>query len=126
MIWLFKLIASTTALVYLSSFQAMAADTPESTALQKISEETAVLNEKKSKVMNNYQIDVKACWQIFSVNDCLAKAKREKYLGLAPLEQLEIELNTKRRALKEQERLQRLSNKSNPSQSPTPFIKAAP
>jgi hypothetical protein len=56
----------------------------------------------------------------------LAKAKREKYLGLAPLEQLEIELNTKRRALKEQERLQRLSDKSNPSQSPSPSIKAAP
>jgi hypothetical protein len=42
----------------------------------------------------------------------LAKARQIKYQNLAPLNQREIALNTRQRALKEAERQQRLSDKA--------------
>ena len=71
-----------------------------------------VLAGEKKKVFDQFQEDSKACWQKFAVNDCLAKARQQKYQSLSPLDQREINLNTRQRALKESERRMRLSDKA--------------
>ena len=101
-----------------ASVQAIASDKSAPLILNKIAEETAALNESKNLVLQAYQFEVKSCWQLFAVNDCLAKAKREKYISLAPIEKREIELNAKRREIKEADRRLRLNDKSSNPQSP--------
>jgi hypothetical protein len=71
----------------------------------------------KKIVLDQFQIESKACWQVFAVNDCLAKARRLKYQQLAPLDQREVVLNAKHRELKERERQQRLLDKAPPKAS---------
>ena len=71
-----------------------------------------VLAEEKKKVFDQFQDNAKACWQKFAVNDCLAKVRQQKYQSLSPLDQREIDLNTRQRALKESERRLRLSDKA--------------
>jgi hypothetical protein len=56
----------------------------------------------------------------------LAKARRDKYQRLAPIEQLEIILNAKRRELKEADRIQRLNEKSKSEVVPLNSTKASP
>ena len=107
-----------TGLAMFASVQAIASDKSAPLILNKIAEETAALNESKNIVLQAYQLEVKSCWQLFAVNDCLAKAKREKYLSLAPIEKREIELSAKRREIKEADRILRLSDKSSNLQSP--------
>ena len=126
MIWHSTFISRWMAFVLFASAQVMSAESAELVDVQNISDETAVLRERKNIVLQTYQINAKACWQLFAVNDCLAKAQREKYQSLAPIEQLEIALNAKRRALKEAERLERLSDKSAPLQNQPHSIKAIP
>jgi hypothetical protein len=126
MIWHSNLIARWMAFVLFVSALVMSVESAELADVQKISDETAVLRERKNIVLQTYQINAKACWQLFAVNDCLAKVQREKYQNLAPIEQLEIALNAKRRALKEAERLERLSDKSAPLQNSPHSIKVAP
>jgi hypothetical protein len=70
------------------------------------------LNEEKNKIADQFQAVSKACWQKFAVNDCLFKARQQKYQSLNPLDQLEIALNHRQRTLKELERRQRLSDKA--------------
>jgi hypothetical protein len=72
--------------------------------------------------MDQFQESSKACWQQFAVNDCLFKAKQQKYQALSPLDQREIALNARQRVLKESERQQRISGKS----PETPKDKAMP
>jgi len=126
MIWHSNLIARWMAFALFASAQVMSAESAELADVQKISDETAALRERKNIVLQTYQLNAKACWQLFAVNDCLAKAQREKYQSLAPIEQLEIALNAKRRAIKEAERLERLSDKSAPLQNTPHSIKAIP
>ena len=124
-----KPLAILTGLAMFASVQAIASDKSEPLMLNKITEETAALNESKNLVLQAYQLEVKSCWQLFAVNDCLAKAKREKYLRLAPLEKLEIALNAKRREIKEADRMFRLNDKSSKLLSPpdtTNTTKATP
>lgn len=71
-----------------------------------------VLAEEKKKIFDQFHDNAKACWQKFAVNDCLAKARQQKYQSLSPLDQREIDLNTRQRALKESERRLRLSDKA--------------
>jgi hypothetical protein len=113
-----KPLAILTGLAMFASVQAIASDKSEPLMLNKITEETAALNESKNLVLQAYQLEVKSCWQLFAVNDCLAKAKRQKYLSLAPLEKREIELSAKRREIKEADRRLRLNDKSSNPQSP--------
>ena len=108
-----------------ASFQTIASDKSEPLMLNKIAEETAALNESKNLALQAYQLEAKSCWQLFAVNDCLAKAKREKYLSLAPIEKREIELSAKRREIKEADRILRLSDKSSNLQSPPNAINAS-
>lgn len=114
-----------TGLAMFASVQAIASDKSAPLILNKIAEETAALNESKKIVLQAYQLEVKSCWQLFAVNDCLAKAKREKYLSLAPIEKREIELSAKRREIKEADRILRLSDKSSNLQSPPNAINAS-
>ena len=114
-----------TGLAMFASVQAIASDKSAPLILNKIAEETAALNESKYLVLQAYQFEVKSCWQLFAVNDCLAKAKREKYLSLAPIEKREIELSAKRREIKEADRILRLSDKSSNLQSPPNAINAS-
>jgi hypothetical protein len=76
-----------------------------------ISEQLNAINNDKKQVLENFDERSKACWKIFAVNDCLAKARQLKYQQLAPLDQREYELNAQQRALKEIERRKRLADK---------------
>ena len=108
------------------SGQASGAESSFALELKKIADETSDLNVQKSQVLQTFQVETKACWQNFAVNDCLAKVRREKYLLLAPLEQQEIALNAKRRTLKEADRQQRLNEKSNAESAPINATKVSP
>lgn len=108
----------------LGSTQALASEPNAAIELNKIADETSALIDQKAQVLQIYQSDVKACWQNFAVNDCLAKATRDKYQRLAPIEQLEIILNAKRRELKEADRIQRLNEKSKSEVAPLNSTKA--
>lgn len=121
-----KSLACLTVFVFMASVPAIAADAVNVMSLKKIAEETAALNSKKEIVFQKYQTDAKSCWQLFAVNDCLAKAKRQKYQALAPLEQLESALNAKRRELKEADRVQRLMDKSQSPLNASDAIKVSP
>ncbi len=118
--------ACLTACVLIASVPAIAADAANVVSLKKIAEETAALNSKKEIIFQKYQTDAKSCWQLFAVNDCLAKAKRQKYQALAPLEQLESVLNAKRRELKEADRVQRLMDKTQSPLNASDAIKVSP
>jgi thioester reductase-like protein len=126
MICLSKSLACLTACVLIASVPAIAADAANVVSLKKIAEETAALNSKKEIIFQKYQTDAKSCWQLFAVNDCLAKAKRQKYQALAPLEQLESVLNAKRRELKEADRVQRLMDKTLSPLNASDAIKVSP
>ena len=126
MICLSKSLACLMTFVFLASVPAFAADVAQVMSLKKIADETAALNSQKEIIFQTYQADSKSCWQLFAVNDCLAKAKRQKYQALAPLEQLESALNAKRRELKEADRMQRLMDKSQSPLNASDAIKVSP
>ena len=90
--------------------------------MKAISEQRLSLAEEKKVIMDQFQESSKACWQQFAVNDCLFKAKQQKYQALSPLDQREIALNARQRVLKESERQQRILGKS----PETPKDKAMP
>ena len=90
--------------------------------MKAISEQRLALAEEKKVIMDQFQESSKACWRQFAVNDCLFKAKQQKYQALSPLDQREIALNARQRVLKESERQQRISGKS----PDTPKDKAMP
>jgi hypothetical protein len=87
------------------------------TELAAIAAQRLAIEADKKIVLDQFQLASKACWQVFAVNDCLAKAKRIKYQQLAPLDQREVVLNAKQRELKELERQQRLLDKAPPKAS---------
>jgi len=89
--------------------QAGNAASPE---LADIQEQRNAIEQEKKQVLDQFQTTSKACWQKFAVNDCLSLARRQKYQALAPLDQREIQLNAKERALKELDRQQRLTEKA--------------
>ena len=90
--------------------------------MKAISEQRLALTEEKKVIMDHFQESSKACWRQFAVNDCLFKAKQQKYQALSPLDQREIALNARQRVLKESERQQRILGKS----PETPKDKAMP
>jgi hypothetical protein len=92
--------------------QAETPNLPTQSEANLIEAQRMVLAGEKKKVFDQFQEDSKACWQKFAVNDCLAKARQQKYQSLSPLDQREIDLNTRQRALKESERRMRLSDKA--------------
>jgi hypothetical protein len=91
------------------------AETPNLAAISEanlIEAQRMALAVEKKKVFDQFEDNAKACWQKFAVNDCLAKVRQQKYQSLSPLDQREIDLNTRQRALKESERRLRLSDKA--------------
>jgi hypothetical protein len=90
--------------------------------MKAISAQRMVLAEEKKVIMDHFQEASKACWKQFAVNDCLFKAKQQKYQALSPLDQSEIALNARQRVLKESERQQRILGKI----QDTPKDKAVP
>jgi hypothetical protein len=80
--------------------------------MKAIAEQRLALAEEKKVIMDHFQESSKACWKQFAVNDCLFKAKQHKYQALSPLDQREIALNARLRILKESERQQRISGKT--------------
>ena len=87
-----------------------------------IAQQRIALVEEKKVILDQFQTASKACWKQFAVNDCLFKAKQQKYQALSPLDQREIALNVRQRVLKEAERQQRISGKT----QETPKDKAMP
>ncbi len=67
---------------------------------------------QKKQVLDQFQLESKSCWKTFAVNDCLDTARSQKYKQLAPLHQLEVNLNVRQRALKELDRRERLDDKN--------------
>ena len=80
--------------------------------MKAIAEQRLALAEEKKVIMDHFQESSKACWKQFAVNDCLFKSKQHKYQALSPLDQREIALNARLRILKESERQQRISGKT--------------
>ena len=80
--------------------------------MKAIAEQRLVLAEEKKMILDHFQESSKACWKQFAVNDCLFRAKQHKYQSLSPLDQREIALNARQRVLKESERQQRISGKT--------------
>lgn len=87
-----------------------------------IAQQRIALVEEKKVILDHFHEASKACWKQFAVNDCLFKAKQQKYQALAPLDQREMALNARQRVLKESERQQRISGKT----QETPKDKALP
>lgn len=87
-----------------------------------IAQQRIALAEEKKVILNHFHEASRACWKQFAVNDCLFKAKQQKYQTLSPLDQREIALNARQRVLKELERQQRISDKT----QETPKDKAMP
>ena len=87
-----------------------------------IAQQRIALAEEKKVILDHFHEASKACWKQFAVNDCLFKAKQLKYQTLSPLDQREIALNARQRVLKELERQQRISDKT----QETPKDKAMP
>ena len=90
--------------------------------IETIAEQRTSLAVEKKIILDHFQETSKACWKQFAVNDCLFKAKQQKYQTLSPLDQREIALNARQRVLKELERQQRISDKT----QETPKDKAMP
>ena len=90
--------------------------------IETIAEQRTSLAVEKKIILDHFQETSKACWKQFAVNDCLFKAKQQKYQALSPLDQREIALNARQRVLKELERQQRISDKT----QETPKDKAMP
>ena len=80
--------------------------------IEAIAEQRIALAEEKKVILDHFQVAYKSCWKQFAVNDCLFKAKQQKYQALSPLDQREIALNARQRVLKELERQQRISDKT--------------
>ena len=80
--------------------------------LSAIAQQRASIEKDKKEILDQFENESQACWKNFAVNDCLAKARQIKYQNLVPLNQREIALNTRQRALKEAERQQRLADKA--------------
>ena len=89
---------------------------------QAIAQHRIALAAEKKVILDHFHEASKACWKQFAVNDCLFKAKQQKYQILLPLDQREIALNARQRVLKELERQQRISDKT----QETPQDKAMP
>jgi len=87
-----------------------------------IAQQRIALVEEKKVILDHFHEASKGCWKQFAVNDCLFKAKQQKYQALLPLDQREIALNVRQRVLKEAERQQRMSGKT----QETPKDKAMP
>jgi len=87
-----------------------------------IAQQRVALAEEKKVILDHFHEASKACWKQFAVNDCLFKAKQQKYQALSPLDQRDIALNARQRVLKELERQQRISDKT----QETPKDKAMP
>ena len=87
-----------------------------------IAQQRIALAEEKKVILDHFHEASKTCWKQFAVNDCLFKAKQQKYQTLSPLDQREIALNARQRVLKELERQQRISDKT----QETPKDKAIP
>ena len=104
---LFLFLASTCSLAMAQSDHSM--QLPETEA---IAEQRLGLAAEKKVILGQFQIASKSCWKQFAVNDCLFKAKQQKYQALAPLDQLEMALNARQRVLKVLERQQRISGKT--------------
>ena len=104
---LFLFLACTCSLAMAQSDHAL--QLPET---QAIAEQRSALAEEKKVILNQFQTAYKVCWKQFAVNDCLFIAKQQKYQALAPLDQLEMALNARQRVLKELERQQRISGKT--------------
>ena len=87
-----------------------------------IAQQRIALVEEKKVILDHFHEASKGCWKQFAVNDCLFKAKQQKYQALLALDQREIALNVRQRVLKEAERQQRISGKT----QETPKDKAMP
>jgi small-conductance mechanosensitive channel len=70
------------------------------------------LSQERSQINQAHELQAKACWQKFAVNDCLAAVRKSKRAQLDPIHQQELQLNAQERAWRTQQREERLQNKA--------------
>jgi hypothetical protein len=86
------------------------AQTPDEVP-QAIEKERALLAEKRSAVLTDFEARSQACWQRFAVNDCISQARRIRRTEMQPLRQAELLLNEQERQWRTQQRNERVQNK---------------
>jgi len=79
---------------------------------QSIAHKRAELMAKKQAVSDAHARLQEQCWQRFAVNDCLRDVRRAQRKALEPMEAALLELNASDRALRLQDREQRLLDKA--------------
>jgi hypothetical protein len=70
------------------------------------------LSQERVQITQQHELQTKACWQKFAVNDCLASVRKSKRAQLDPIHQKELELNAQERAWRTRQREERLQNKT--------------
>lgn len=73
------------------------------------------LGQDRERITQQHDLLAHACWQKFTVNDCLATVRRSKRALLDPIHQKELVLNAQERAWRTRQREERLQDKVSPS-----------
>lgn len=77
-----------------------------------IRQQRDALAQERSRITQQHELQAKACWQKFAVNDCLAAVRKSKRAQLDPIHQKELELNAQERTWRTRQRDERLQNKA--------------
>lgn len=88
--------------------------TTERSEQQAIDQQRADISIRKQAVLDAHAKLRQQCWQRFAVNDCLRDVRRAQRKALEPVETELLTLNARERALRLQEREQRLQDKAKP------------
>ena len=81
---------------------------------QAIAQERVQIARQREQVQQDHEREVRACWQRFAVNDCLAQVRQARRQRAEPLRQRELELNALSRQLREERRQLRLQDADAP------------
>ena len=90
----------------LASILAVAQTTAEIATMRK------GINEQRSEVERGYQAGKAACYQLFSVNDCLLQVQKNRSTALAELKRQEVVLNDEERKRKVAAQVRKLDERS--------------
>ena len=97
------------------------AQAPLAAIEDRINAERERLQAERTLIEQTHEAHTRECWQRFAVNACLREVRRSRYAALDPIRAQELELNAQERALRTQQREERLRGKTEPpAQADTP------
>ena len=70
------------------------------------------LAQQRQVINEAHEVQARACWQKFAVNDCLSAVRKSKRAQLDPIHLKELELNAQERDWRTRQREERLQNKA--------------